>query len=134
MNSRSYVLLAATATLGCHAWTAVTKPSADGSLPGNPRSVRVTRSVGCGDKPATDCVAKQTTLVLHSPRVAADSLIGYYDEANRKRVAIHVREVISIESRSVDPYRTTGVILGVGALLAIGAVIGLVVLTSNTAY
>lgn len=130
MKSRFCALLVA-AVFGCHAWTPVPKPTTDGSLPGTPETVRVTRTFNCGEKPTRDCVATRGTLVLHHPRIELDSLVGYHDAADRERVAIQIHDVVSIESRDVDPYRTVGLGLGIGAVIAIGAIIGLLVVLSS---
>lgn len=96
--------------------------------------VRVNRTFNCGPTPTPECVAQRATVTLHNPRVQADSLVGYYDAANNERVAMHMRDVVSIESRGVDAERTAGAVLGVGALLAIGVVLGLLLLVSGTNY
>jgi hypothetical protein len=119
---------------GCQAWQPVGKPSGSGSLPGEPSVVRVTRVIPCGATASADCIARQNTITLYSPRVEGDSLIGYYDDRSHERVAIHERDVVGIETRKVDPYRTAGLALGVGALVALGAVLALIVLISNTDY
>ena len=129
---RHVILLVMMLTSGCQGWHPVARPTADGPLPGDPQTVKITRTSNCGARPTLECAAARGTVVLHNARIAGDSLIGYYDVANRERVAMHIRDVISIESRGVDPLRTTGAALGVGAILAIGVVIGLLVLVASS--
>ena len=119
---------------GCHAWQPVAKPGAGGSLPEVPAVVRVRRVIRCDSTSSPDCIARQNTVTLHNARVEGDSLIGYYDDRDRDRVAIHERDVVSIESRNVDPYRTAGVALGIGALIALGAVLAVLALISSTDF
>ena len=92
----------------------------------------MSRTLGCGDTPSGDCIATRGTVLLHHPRVERASLIGYHDAADQERAAIHIRDVVGIESRAVDPYRTVGVGLDIGAVIAIGAVIPLLVVLSGT--
>jgi len=103
----------------CHEWHQVARPGVSGSLEGNPEIARVTRTVGCGPTPTPDCVGSRDTVTLYNPRVQGDSLIGFYDRNQRKRVAMHVRGVINVESRKTNVARTAGLALGIGALIAL---------------
>lgn len=133
MKKRWNVVLTVTMVAsGCQAWHPVARPTADGPLPGDPQTVKVTRTSNCGEKPTLQCAATRGTVVLHNPRIAGDSLIGYYDVANRERVAMHVRDVVSIESRGVDPLRTTGAALGVGAIIVAGGIVVLLLLLAGS--
>ena len=120
------------AAFGCQAWHPVQRPTTGGSLPDNPEVVRVTRTFDCGPTPSRECVASRGTVTLHNPRIQGDSLIGYYDRGNYERAAMHMRDVVSIESREVDPARTVGAALGVGALVGIGVVIALIALLAGS--
>lgn len=92
----------------------------------------MTRTVGCGATPTLECVASRGTVTLYNPRVQGDSLIGYYDRDQRERVAMHVRDVVSVESRKVDAARTAGAALGTGALIGLAAVLAVLALLSST--
>jgi hypothetical protein len=84
MTRAHYSLIVALLCLsGCQGWHQVARPSAGGSLEGNPDIVRVTRTVGCGATPTRECVASHGTVTLYNPRVKGDSLIGYYDSNQR---------------------------------------------------
>ena len=108
---------------GCQGWHQVARPSAGGSLEGNPEVVRVTRTVGCGPTPTRECVANRGTVTLYNPRVQGDSLVGFYDSNQRERVAMHVRDVVSVESRKIDAGRTA---VGTGKLIALAGVLVLI--------
>ncbi len=86
----------------------------------------MTRTVGCGPTPTRECVANRGTVTLYNPRVQGDSLVGFYDSNQRERVAMHVRDVVSVESRKIDAGRTAGVALDAGKLIALAAVVGLI--------
>ncbi|MBC7790019.1 MAG: hypothetical protein H7Z74_08735 [Anaerolineae bacterium] len=48
---------------------------------------------------------------MYNPRLQVDSLIGYYDRANRDRLAIPVRNVQSVEFQQLHKLRTTGFVV-----------------------
>ena len=118
----------------CHVWQPVPVPTPDQQINGTPAVVRVTSAQECGPTAGRECRAATRALRLYDPRVEGDSLIGYYDRGNRERLAIPVREVISLESREVDPYRTAGAAIGVGLLVAAVAFASLAILISGTDY
>jgi hypothetical protein len=130
-RTRYPIIVALLFLSGCQGWRQVAKPSAGGSLEGNPDIVRVTRTAGCGATPTLECVASRGTVTLYNPRVQGDSLIGYYDRNQRERVAMHVRDVVSVESRKTDTARTAGAALGTGALIALAAVVVAVALLAG---
>jgi hypothetical protein len=84
--------------------------------------------------PSADCAEAKGIVRLYNPRVQGDSLIGYYDRANRERVAMPVRDVLGIESRGIDPYKTTGMAIGIGLIIAAVAVATFVILLSSIDY
>jgi hypothetical protein len=106
----------------CQGWQQVQRPTANGTLEGNPEIVRVTKTMGCGPTPSRSCMENRGTITLHNPRVQGDSLIGYYDAAHRERVAIAVSDITDVEAKKVDKLRTTGAVLG-------GAVVTYAVIT-----
>jgi hypothetical protein len=119
---------------GCHAWQPVLVPGPDQPIAGTPNTLRITRRTNCGATPSADCAPAKAIVVLYSPRVQGDSLIGYYDRANRERVAIPVRDVLGIESREIDPYKTTGMAIGIGLVIAAVAVATFAILLSSIDY
>ncbi len=132
MTRTHYSLIVALLCLsGCQGWHQVARPSAGGSLEGNPDVVRVTRTVGCGATPTRECVASHGTVTLYNPRVLGDSLIGYYDSNQRERAAIHVRDVVSVESRKVDAARTAGAALGTVAFIGLAAVLAVLAMLAS---
>jgi hypothetical protein len=118
----------------CHAWQPAPVPVPDQQIKGTPAVVRVARTKECGPTAGRECRAATGIIRLYNPRVEGDNLIGYHDRANRERLAIPLREVISLESREVDPYRTAGAAIGVGLLVAAVAIAGLAVLISGINY
>ncbi len=130
-RTRYPLILALLFLSGCQGWHQVARPSAGGSLEGNPDIVRVTRTVGCGATPTRGCLASRGTVTLYNPRVQGDSLIGYYDSDQRERVAMHIRDVVSVESRKVDAARTAGAALGTGALIGLVALVGVIALLAG---
>lgn len=120
-NSLLLAVLAVTAT-ACQGWHTLATPARGGSLEGNPELVRVTRTMGCGPHPTRSCVAATGTVTLYNPRIEGDSLIGYYDSAQRERAAIAVSDITNVEARKVDKTRTAGAAIGSGLLLTAAAV------------
>jgi hypothetical protein len=118
-RTRYLLTIALLCVPSCHEWHQVARPGASGSLEGNPEIARVTRTVGCGATPNPDCVGSRDTLTLYNPKVQGDSLMGYYDRNQRTRVAMHVRDVINVESRKINAARTAGLALGTGAFIAL---------------
>lgn len=109
---------------GCHAWRHVAKPGASGTLEGNLDIVRVTRTVACAtETPTRECVPGRSTITLYAPRVEADSLIGRHNSDRGERVAVHVLDIVSIESQKIDPVRTVVAGLGTAALILLIAII-----------
>lgn len=127
-RTRYPLTIALVCVSSCHGWHQVAKPGAGGSLEGNPEIARVTRTGGCGATPTPECVASRDAVTLYNPKVQGDSLIGYYDRNQRERVAMHVRDVVSVESRKIDAARTAGAALGIGALIALAWVAVLIAL------
>jgi hypothetical protein len=109
-------------------------PGPDQAINGTPEMVRVTRRAYCGATAGPDCTAARRIIRLYNPRVAGDSLIGFYDRANRERVTIPVGEVIGIESREIDPYKTTGAAIGIGLVVAAAAFAAIAILISSIDY
>lgn len=111
--------LVAVSATGCQGWRQLPRPTAGGSLAGNPEVVRVTRTQNCGPTPSRECISRQGSVTLYNPRVQGDSLVGYYDSNQRERVSMHVRDVVSVESREVSKGRTMGVAIGSGVVIGL---------------
>ena len=126
-NGLLLAVLAVTAT-ACQGWHTVATPARGGTLEGNPELVRVTSTMGCGPHPTRSCIAATGTVTLYNPRITGDSLIGYYDSAQRERAAIAVSDITNVEARKVDKARTAGAAIGGGLLLA--AVAAIVILAA----
>ena len=120
MRLRTLLLVASfTPLVACQGWHPIARPVPNGTLEGSPEMVRVTRTSGCGATPSRDCTSSRGQVTVFNPRIQGDSLIGYYDKANRERVAMHVREVVAVETRAVDAKRTAGVAAGGGLLIGL---------------
>lgn len=131
MISRCFGVVLLVGLGACQAWHPVTKPSAEGALPGAPELVRVTRTYNCSETPTQEFMARRSTVTLYSPRVQGDSLVGYFDAANNERTAMHLRDVVGIESKGVDAYRTVGATLGIGALIGVAVLVTLIILVAS---
>ena len=84
---------------GCMSWSGA-RPLSGFEAPGvGSEVIRVLRTDG-------------TLIVLHDPVIANDSLAGALASKNGMRLAIPVSDVQEIQSRRVDPLRTTGAIAG----------------------
>jgi len=120
-SSLLVAVLAVTAT-ACQGWHTVATPAGGGSLEGNPELVRVTSTMGCGPHPTRSCIAATGTVTLYNPRITGDSLIGYYDSAQRERAAIAVSDITKVEARKIDKTRTAGAAIGSGLLITVALV------------
>lgn len=109
---KTVLVIAMFGASACQGWHQVQRPAANGTLQGNPEIVRVTKTMGCGPSPSRSCMENRGTITLHNPRIQGDSLIGYYDAANRERVAVAINDITAVEAKKVDKLRTTGAVLG----------------------
>jgi hypothetical protein len=135
LRRQSLILISALAGVaGCQGWRPLAKPVPNGTLEGSPEMVRVTRTFGCGENPSRDCVSSRGQVTLFNPRVQGDSLIGYYDRANRERVAMHIKEVVAVDTRQIDPARTAGAAIGGGLILGAIALLAALILVASISY
>jgi hypothetical protein len=61
-------------------------------------------------------------VTLYNPRIQGDSLVGYYDNAQRERAAIAVSDITKVEARKIDKTRTAGAAIGSGLLITVALV------------
>ncbi len=101
--ARSLLLLGVVLCSGCYTWQWTGPPPQD-----HPSGVRVTRQ-------------DSSTLVLHSARVAQDTLVGSTrpEPSAPANVQIPIREVRKIEQRRVDPVRTGALIAALPAVTVV---------------
>lgn len=116
---RCSLLVAILCLPGCLSWHRADAPLAGGSLEGNPKIVQVTRTSGCGATPSAECISARSSMTLYSPRVDGDSLVGRVESNEPQRVAMHVRDIVSVKSGKVNRMRTAGLVLGTGAVLGL---------------
>jgi hypothetical protein len=109
MRRRSFSVLLATLALStgaCHSWNPQTSPAPDviAAQPG--RTMRVIRR-------------DHSTLVLANPQVVGDSLVGTAGNPPQ-RVAVATADVQRIDTRSMNAWKTGGLVMG--TLLVVSAV------------
>ncbi|HEU4641450.1 MAG TPA: hypothetical protein VFS44_03275 [Gemmatimonadaceae bacterium] len=109
------VLLAA-ALAACTSWRVQGEPASTVVSTRHPASIRVTRS-------------DLTGVVLHAPRLAGDTVVGFADGARTsgdgaRRIAIPAAQVRAVSIRERDVVKTAALVLAIGLTAAAALFLG----------
>lgn len=103
---RVAALLSVVALAACTSWRVQGEPASQVVEMRHPASIRVTRS-------------DMTGIVLHAPRLAGDTVVGFADGARTsgdgaRRIAIPAAEVRQVSIQVRDPVKTAALVVAVG--------------------